>query len=224
MHEIGDSISRVKRSKEEAKVNYDRLSRWYDLLSGSREKKFKKAGLQKLSIREGEVVLEIGFGTGHCLLSLAQSVGSSGRVYGLDISEGLRNITYSRVEEAGLKQRVELKLGDAAKLPFEDNSINAIFCSFTLELFDTFEIPIVLQQCKRVLKSRGRICIVAMSRKGEDSFAVKLYEWFHTRLPNYIDCRPIYVQKTLEDARFKILDATATSLWGIPVEIVLAQR
>lgn len=224
MPEIIDPISRVTRSKEEAKVNYDRLSRWYDLLSGSREKKFKKVGLQKLSVREGEVVLEIGFGTGHCLLSLAQSVGSSGKVYGLDISEGMRNITFSRVEEAGLAHRVDLKLGDAAKLPFDDNSIDAIFTSFTLELFDTIEIPIVIQQCGRVLKSRGRFCIVAMSKKGKDSFAVKLYEWFHTRLPNYIDCRPIFVQKTLEDARFKILDATTMSLWGIPVEIVLAQQ
>ena len=224
MPEIVGPISRVIRSKEEAKASYDRLSPWYDLLSEPSEKKFKNAGLQKLSAREGEIVLEIGFGTGHCLLALAQSVGSSGRVYGLDISEGMRDITYSRVEEAGLTQRVELKLGDAAKLPFEGNSIDAIFTSFTLELFDTFEIPVVLQQCKKVLKSRGRICIVAMSRKGKDNFVVKLYEWFHTRLPNFIDCRPIYVQNALEDAGFKILDATTTSLWGIPVEIVLAKQ
>jgi len=175
-------------------------------------------------VREGEKVLEIGFGTGHCLLALAQSVGSSGKVYGLDISEGMRNITYSRIEEAGLAQRVELKLGDAIKLPFEGNSIDAIFASFTLELFDTFEIPVVLQQCKKVLKSRGRICVVALSRKGKDSFAVKLYKWFHARLPNYIDCRPLYVQKTIEDAGFIILDAMTASLWGIPVEIVLAQK
>ncbi len=224
MHKIFGPISRVMRSKEEAKANYDRLSRWYDLLSGPSEKKFRNTGLQKLSVREGEIVLEIGFGTGHCLLALAQSVGSSGKVYGLDISEGMRDITYSRVEEAGLAQRVELKLGDAAKLPFEGNSIDAIFTSFTLELFDTFEIPVVLQQCKKVLKSRGRICIVAMSRKGKDSFVVKMYEWFHTRLPNFIDCRPIYVQEALEDAGFKILDKTTTSLWGIPVEIVLAKQ
>jgi hypothetical protein len=41
---------------------------------------------------------------------------------GLDISEGMRKVTQSRVEQAGLAKRVELKLGDAAKLPFEANS------------------------------------------------------------------------------------------------------
>src|SRR5680860_952758 len=79
-------IKRVKRSKEEAKISYNKMSRWYDLLAGHSEKRFRDVGLQRLNIQEGEKVLEIGFGTGHCILSLARSVGDTGKTYGLDIS------------------------------------------------------------------------------------------------------------------------------------------
>ena len=95
-------ISRVPRSKEEAKATYDKISRWYDVQAGPFEKKFRDVALQDIGAKEGEIVLEIGFGTGHCILALAQSVGNSGRVYGIDISEGMLNITQARIREAGL--------------------------------------------------------------------------------------------------------------------------
>ena len=217
-------ISRVTRSKEAAKASYDMFSRWYDVLVGWGEKKFRKVGLEKLRARESEQVLEIGFGTGHCTLALAQSVGGSGQVYGLDISEGMRDVTQSRVAQAGIAERVKLKLGDAANLPFEANSFDAVFTSFTLELFDTPEIPVVLQQCQRVLKTGGRICVVAMSKEGKPNRLVRLYEWGHAKFPDYVDCRPIFVRQALEDAQFQILDTTKMSYWGVPVEIVVAQK
>jgi ubiquinone/menaquinone biosynthesis C-methylase UbiE len=222
-YDKGD-LAPVTRSKQQARASYDQMSRWYDLMAGGSERRFMEMGLRRLAIREGETALEIGFGTGHGILALARAVGRSGRTYGIDLSRGMLEVTRSRVEQATLGDRVCLCLGDGAHLPLRNHSMNALLMSFTLELFDTPEIPLVLQECWRVLRVEGRIAVIAMSRRGRVGLMLRLYEWAHKRWPAYLDCRPIYAQEALQGAGFTVSESTVAVMYGLPVEIVLAQK
>lgn len=218
-------ISRVNRSKEDARASYNKLSRWYDVIAGSTEKKYRDWGLEKLSAQPGEKILEIGFGTGHCLVSLAQAVGPTGRVTGLDISDGMLAIARQRLQSEGLAERADLHLGDAAKLDFiEAGTLDGVFMSFTLELFDNPEIPRVLQEIHRILKPGGRLAVVSMTKTNPPGVAVRMYEWFHEKMPNYADCRPIFARQSIEQSGFAIQDVSVSSMWGLPVEIVLGKK
>ena len=214
-------VKRVTRPKSQARDYYNRLSRWYDLLAGSSEKKYRDQGLQTLQANPGERILEIGCGTGHAILSLAAAVGPQGQVYGLDLAARMLALTGSRVDRAGLTGRVALQEGDAAALPYAAHSFDAVFICFTLELFDTPEIPLVLQQCRAVLRAGGRMVLVALTKK--PGAAVRIYEWLHDRMPVAVDCRPICAQAALSEAGFQVAEVSSLSMWGLPVEVIMAR-
>ena len=198
------------------------MSAWYDWLAGSSERKFAEAGLCKLEAQPGEIILDIGFGTGHNLVRLAQSVGATGKVYGVDLSEGMIQVAGRRLAKNGLAEQVELTSCDATRLPYADGFFNAIFMSFVLELFDTPEIPVVLDECQRVLRKDGRIGVVALSKKA--GAAVRIYEWFHARFPSAVDCRPIFTRQSVEEVGFQVTDLAEMKMWGLPVDVLIAHK
>jgi ubiquinone/menaquinone biosynthesis C-methylase UbiE len=218
----GSEISRVTRSREDARSGYDGLSKWYDRIAGKSERPFTDEGVDRLNVRPGERVLEIGFGTGHALVSLARRVGSSGRVFGIDLSFGMLRVARSRIQRSGLSERIVLRRGDAVRLPFPAGFFDAVFMGFVLELFDTPDLPKVMGECRRVLRRRGRIAVAAMAKKRK--WTVEWYERAHSAMPGLLDCRPIRVRETVELGGFRIRDDVERSLWGLPVEIIVAEK
>ncbi len=208
------------RSKEQARTSYNQLSRIYDLF-GRFEQKYRDKGLQMLDVKSGEKVLEIGFGTGSSIIKIAEKVGERGKVFGIDISDGMVYQTIQRLQKTGLSNRVELYRGDALQLPYKSGFFNAVFLSFTLELFDTLEIPHVLSECKRVLKSGGRISVVSLSKAGSPGLLTRIYERFHNWFPTIADCRPIFLEQTLKTSTLDIQKACQMDMWGLKVEVVL---
>lgn len=212
-------VLRVLQSKEETKAFYNKISKVYDFLSERTEQPVREAGLHLLGAMPGERLLEIGFGTGHCLAALAEAVGPSGKVCGIDISDGMLHRAREVIGRNGIADRVELRCADATSLPYDSEFLDGVFMSFTLELFDTPEIPKVLDECRRVLRPGGRIVVVSMSKEGNEGFAVRAFEWTHRHFPNFLDCRPIYVRRAMEAAGFKIETSKIMHMW-VPVEIV----
>lgn len=216
-------IGIVTLSRAETKALYDKISKVYDLLSDHTEGPVREVGVKMLAPQPGETVLEIGFGTGHALVSLAGAVGPSGKVYGMDLSDGMRAVAEDLLGRQGLADRVELRLGDATDLPYPANRMDAVFMSFTLELFDTPEIPVVLEQAKRVLKPGGRIVVVGMSKEGAHGIIYEAYEWTHRHFPNFVDCRPILVSQVIEASGFRVTAKQNVRIW-VPMEIVRGEK
>lgn len=216
-------VQRVFTTREETRSYYNKIAKVYDLLAESSEGPMRDEGLKLLGVRPGERVLEIGFGTGHSLAAIAEQVGPGGRAFGIDLSDAMVSRAQELLASKGLAARAEVRQGDAEPLPYPDGAFDAIFMSFTLELFDTADIPKVLAECRRTLKPGGRVGVVAVSREGQPGMVMRLYEWTHKHFPNLVDCRPIYARRAFEASGFRLLHAEQRTMW-VPVEIIVAAK
>lgn len=206
---------------------YDRISRAYDLLADANEKAARQAGVKALHVCPGESVLELGFGTGNEVLELADLVGSSGRVAGIDISSGMLEVAKEKLTARKPLASVELTIGDARDLPYEDSIFDAVYTSFTLELFPDEDIPRVLSEVRRVLKPKGRLGIVSMAQVqpgDRSSFLEKVYIWMHRHFPHLVDCRPIQPVQLLTTAGFCVQSQEELKIWTMPVAVVVASK
>ncbi len=206
---------------------YDRIANSYDAIAHSSEWASTEKGINSLGLQSGESVLEIGYGTGHALVSLAKSVGGSGTVEGVDISEGMQGVASRNVGKAGLSEQVKLSVGSVPPLDFPDESFEAVFLSFTLELFPGGVIEEVVSECKRVLKADGKLGVVAMAvprNSKEDNPMEKTYVWFHRHFPHIVDCHPIDVEGLLTGGGFAIDVAEHTDIWALPVAMVVGRK
>ena len=205
---------------------YDRIANAYDLIADSNERTARQAGVQALALKPGEMVLELGFGTGNEILDLAGLVGPSGRVAGIDISPGMLAVANRKLAEAVITTPIELKIGDARALPFSDAGFDAVYTSFTLELFPAEDIPVVLAETRRVLKPGGRISVVSMAtvRPGSQASVLEhVYVWMHRHFPHLVDCRPIDTEGVVSAAGFRVVSVSDMKIWSMPVRIVVGQ-
>jgi len=221
--EEASGAQRMLRSREQTRGFYNKISSFYDSLSDVAEEPIRRAALELLDPQPEERILEIGFGTGRCLVSLARAVGPEGKVSGLDLSEGMIKVAGENLAVSGLTQAVQLQRGDATELPYADGSMDAILMTFTLELFEPGEREKVLKECQRVLGLGGRIVVAGLSKEGEDGILVRAYEWGHQHFPNFLDCRPIRVGQVLANAGFQVSRVERRNI-GLPVEIVQADK
>lgn len=218
-----NQVSRVQRPKMAARKLYDPLSRWYDTLARS-EQKYTRHGLELLAAQPGERILDLGCGTGSALLTLDGITGSSAHLVGCDLSLGMLTTAQRKYKRRTGPGSIDLLCADACELPILTDSYNGLVISFTLELFDAPIIPAVLLECMRILKPGGRLAVVALAKTKKPGLMERSYEWLHARWEHIADCRPIYTIYFVQQAGFSIRQHHRKSMWGLPVDILLAVK
>lgn len=109
------------------------------------------------SVREGDIVVDLGSGAGLDCIRAAAKVGASGKVVGVDLSEEMISRANENVKTMGLEDTITLVRGDIEDIPLPDNYATLVISNCVLALAPDKQK--VFNEVYRILKPHGRFVI-----------------------------------------------------------------
>ena len=173
-----DCVTRADLDKQPHEVAemFDGVAERYDLtntvLAFGQDRGWRRATRAALGLRPGERVLDVGAGTG---ISTEELSRSGSFAVGADLSTGMLR--------AGRRARPEVPLvaGDALKLPFADETFDAVTISFALR--NVVDVEGALRELGRVTRPGGRLVVCEFSSPTVAPFRTVYMQYVMRSLP-----------------------------------------
>jgi ubiquinone/menaquinone biosynthesis C-methylase UbiE len=131
------------------------------------------------SLKQGEIVLDLGSGAGFDCFLAAKKVGEKGKIIGVDMTPEMIDKARANAEK-GNYGNVEFRLGEIEHLPAADNSVDVIMSNCVINLAP--DKGAVLKEAYRVLKPGGRLSISDLALRKE------LPEKIRSSIEAYVGC------------------------------------
>jgi len=112
--------------------------------------------VDRLDLRRGFTVLDVGCGTGASALPAAERVGPSGRILGVDLADKLLDLARAKAAKRRL-HNVEFRQGDMTALGFPDGNFDAVVSVFSV--FFVSDMEGLVRELWRMVKPGGKLAI-----------------------------------------------------------------
>ena len=172
----------MSKSLKKQSTEAEELEKSYQLPEIVRQRQHT---LNKLSVKRGEKILDVGCGVGFLSYEIAFQTRDSGRVSGIDQNSEMIRHANKRCENL---RNTEFSEANANDLPFPEESFDAACC--TQVLLYVNDVAQVISEIKRVLKPTGRIIIVETDWRGVvmnsdyDSITRKIFSAWDAAVPS----------------------------------------
>jgi ubiquinone/menaquinone biosynthesis methyltransferase len=147
------------------KSHFDSLSKDYwmsEVFSFNLMSYWRKKALNKIEIKQGDVVLDIMSGTGENAVFLSKRVGENGRILCLDISEKMNEIAHLNIQKKQF-ENVEIHTKDFLCNDFPAESVDVIVCTFGLKTLEPSTPSVFSSEIERILKPNGKFVLIELS-------------------------------------------------------------
>ncbi len=160
-----DSVPADEKASKVAGV-FTSVARRYDLMNDlmtwGLHRLWKRNAIRLSNVRRGDTVLDLAGGTGDIALRLARAVGPDGSVILADINPSMLAAAQKRLEGHPLASRISIVEADAERLPFADDTFDAVTIGFGLR--NVTDQSRAIRDIRRVLKPGGTLVVLEFSR------------------------------------------------------------
>jgi ubiquinone/menaquinone biosynthesis C-methylase UbiE len=143
-------------AKLKAETAYNAAADYFDAEPLGFWRRYGQRTIERLRLRRGARVLDVGCGTGASALPAAQAVGPKGQVIAVDLAGDLLALGQAKAQTAGL-QCVEFRRGDMTDLGFPDHHFDAVVCVFGIFFVPDMEHQVA--ELWRMVRPGGQLAI-----------------------------------------------------------------
>jgi|TARA_B100000809_G_C15138296_1_gene531665 demethylmenaquinone methyltransferase/2-methoxy-6-polyprenyl-1,4-benzoquinol methylase len=148
--------------KEQIVAMFDGIASTYDLLNRlitfRMDIRWRKQVSKIVHKKNPKNILDVATGTGDLAIELSHS---HAKIIGIDISQNMLDIGQEKLKKLHLEHKINMKLGDAEALSFNDRNFDAITVGFGVRNFQNLNQG--LKEIQRVLKPGGQLVILETS-------------------------------------------------------------